>query len=402
MKKSICVLLTVLLVALCCAATTACGGQGSFGGVSGNVDYGTLSVENVVLVVGDEVKISYRFSIAERAEQINYSFEGDYIKIENGKVKALAGEKTITVTAKTEHHETTFTVTTFSADNGSIVIDDVTAWIGYPASELKVVFEYEEGAADLEYSYDETKIEIDASKNTVKALAEGVVEVTATRPFDNYSTTFKVYAQTVDRTSDFYDTSNYNNKVAGYKDLWEQNGVSGSTTLFIGDSFFDSNYWTDFYDVYAGKDVIRAGVASSTTCDWEVFADAFLKYTNPKNIVMHIGTNNVYDDNMNAEQTINALQRMFYVIHDRVPAANIYYFNISQRSYDEDKQAIVAAVNNKMASWCESKSWITIIDSSSKLTKDMLKDNTHPKLECYYVFTDALAQTDIVINDLAE
>lgn len=185
MKKSICVLLTVLLVALCCAATTACGGQGSSGGVSGNVDYGTLSVENVVLVVGDEVKIPYRFSIAERAEQISYSFEGDYIKIENGKVKALAGEKTITVTAKTEHHETTFTVTTFSADNGSIVIDDVNAWIGYPASELKVVFEYEEGAADLEYSYDETKIEIDASKNTVKTLAEGVVEVTATRPSDN-------------------------------------------------------------------------------------------------------------------------------------------------------------------------------------------------------------------------
>lgn len=402
MKKSICVLLTVLLVALCCAATTACGGQGSSGGVSGNVDYGTLSVENVVLVVGDEVKIPYRFSIAERAEQISYSFEGDYIKIENGKVKALAGEKTITVTAKTEHHETTFTVTTFSADNGSIVIDDVTAWIGYPASELKVVFEYEEGAADLEYSYDETIIEIDASKNTVKALAEGVVEVTATRPSDNYSTTFKVYAQTVDRTSEFYDTSNYTNKVAGYKDLWEQKGVSGSTTLFIGDSFFDSGFWSDFYDVYAGKDVIRAGVGSSTTFDWEVFADTFLKYTNPKNIAMHIGTNNVYNDNTNVEQTVNALQRMFYVIHDRVPAANIYYFNISQRSYNEDKQEIVAAVNEKMASWCENKSWITIIDTASKLTADMLRDKIHPKLECYYVFTDALAQTDIVINDLAE
>lgn len=77
-----------------------------------------------------------------------------------------------------------------------------------------------------------------------------------------------MYAQTVDRTSEFYDTSNYNNKVAGYKDLWEQKGVSGSTTLFIGDSFFDSGFWSDFYDVYAGKDVIRAGVGSSTTFDW--------------------------------------------------------------------------------------------------------------------------------------
>lgn len=117
---------------------------------------------------------------------------------------------------------------------------------------------------------------------------------------------------------------------------------------------------------------------------------------------MHIGTNNVYNDNTNVEQTVNALQRMFYVIHDRVPAANIYYFNISQRSYNEDKQEIVAAVNEKMASWCESKSWITIIDTASKLTADMLRDKIHPKLECYYVFTDALAKTDIVINDLAE
>ena len=38
------------------------------------------------------------------------------------------------------------------------------------------------------------------------------------------------------------------------------------TTLFIGDSFFDKRYfWTDFEEVFAGKDAFCAGISSTTT-----------------------------------------------------------------------------------------------------------------------------------------
>ena len=362
------------------------------------IDYGTLTISDITGITtnSNPVKIRATFSIPAREEEITYSFEGNDIKIEDGYVTALVGGKTVVVTAKTAHHETTFTVTTI-IDYGALVINDVYAWVDYPASELDVIFEYPEYKEDLTYSYDETKLYINETNQTVEALAPG--DFTVNVSSEHFKTTFTVHAEVVDKTTAEYDTSPYNAKVAGYLSDWKKNGVDGSTTLFIGDSFFDGAYWGNFYSDYAGKDVLRAGVSSATTYDWEVFTDSFLKYTNPKNIAMHIGTNNVYDDDKNAKQTVSALQRMFYVIHAALPETKIYWFNISQRTYNPTEIGIVAAVNEEMKVWCENRSWITLVDTSSKLTGDMLKDNVHPKPENYYIFVDELAKTDIVIND---
>ena len=48
--------------------------------------------------------------LADKAEEIEYIYDGDSILIEDGKVTALAGGTSTTVTAKTAHHETTFNV----------------------------------------------------------------------------------------------------------------------------------------------------------------------------------------------------------------------------------------------------------------------------------------------------
>ena len=362
------------------------------------VDYGTLTISDItgLMTTSNPAKIRAVFSVPSRAEEITYTFEGNDIKIENGYVTALVGGKTVEVTAKTEHHETTFTVTTL-VDYGALYIEDVFAWVDYPASEFTAEFEYPEYAEDLVYSYDETKLSIDEENMTitVKEAGKFVVSVSA----ENFKTTFTVYGETVNKNDSVFNTSAYNAKVAGYLDEWNNKGVNGSTTLFIGDSFFDSGFWTNFYSDYAGKDVLRAGVSSSTSYDWEVFTETYLKHTSPKNIAMHVGTNNIYDDGKDAQQTISALQRMFYVIHETLPETHIYYFNISQRTYDATKQGIVTVVNDTMEEWCANRSWITLIDTSSRLTGDMLKDSVHPKPENYYIFVDALAETDIVIND---
>lgn len=307
MKNKLFICLIALITAFCCISA-ACAVETSGSGNDGEViDYGTLTIKNISVIQGETAKISYTFSIAERAEEITYAFDGNAIEIKDGKVKALVGDETVTVTATTEHHEAVFTVTTYSVDYGTISIDDLYAWVDYPASEIDVSFEYPEYEEQLVYTYDKTKLEINAATNTVKALSEGNFEVTAQRPSDGFTTTFTVRAEKVNRSSEYYNTSNYKTKVANYKTYWEQNGKSRSTTLFIGDSFFDSSYWSDFYTTYAGKDAIRSGVGSSTTCDWEIFADTYLKYTDPKNIVMHIGTNNVYNDRMEEEETFKAL-----------------------------------------------------------------------------------------------
>ena len=72
---------------------------------------------------------------------------------------------------------------------------------------------------------------------------------------------------------------------------------------------------------------------------------------------------------------------------------------VSQRSYDKDKIEKVSDINARMQNWCDGLDFITYIDTPPQLTNDMLKDGVHPKPECYSVFVEALAKTDIVIED---
>ena len=113
---------------------------------------------------------------------------------------------------------------------------------------------------------------------------------------------------------------------------------------------------------------------------------------------MHIGTNNIYDDNMGVSETVRDVQRMFTLMHSLYPQTNIYYFGISVRASDQAKIARTRQVNEQMQAWCSERAWIAYIDTPSRLTTDMLRDGVHPKAEYYSVFVDALAETDIAME----
>ena len=363
-------------------------------------DYGTLTVNDIegVMEGTTGVDIEYTFSNPAYAEEITYTFDGNDIEIVNGKINVLVGGKTVIVTAKTSHHETTFTVTTL-IDYGELNFTDVYAWVGYPASELDYEFSKPERKEAFTYKYDATKLTIDAEKNTVKALVAGDVEVTVES--EHFADKFTVHAEQVNKNDACYTVpADFNTRIAGKLAEYRNKGNDGHTTLFIGDSFFDERwFWTDFNRTYAGKDALIAGVSSSTTYDWEHFTQTFLKNVSPKQIAMHMGTNNVYDDKKSATETVSSLQRMFYLMHDAMPQTHIYWFNISQRSYGDSEIGIVATVNSAMKKWAANREWITLIDTSSKLTNDMLRDNVHPKLEYYSVFVNALKDAGAVIED---
>ena len=363
-------------------------------------DYGTLTVNDIegVMEGTTGVDIEYTFSNPAYAEEITYTFDGNDIEIVNGKINVLVGGKTVTVTAKTSHHETTFTVTTL-IDYGELNFTDVYAWVGYPASELDYEFSKPERKEAFTYKYDATKLTIDAEKNTVKALVAGDVEVTVES--EHFADKFTVHAEQVNKNDACYTVpADFNTRIEGKLAEYRNKGNDGHTTLFIGDSFFDERwFWTDFNRTYAGKDALIAGVSSSTTYDWEHFTQTFLKNVSPKQIAMHMGTNNVYDDKKSATETVSSLQRMFYLMHDAMPQTHIYWFNISQRSDGGSEIGIVATVNTAMKKWAANREWITLIDTSSKLTNDMLRDNVHPKLEYYSVFVNALKDAGAVIED---
>ncbi len=76
-------------------------------------------------------------------------------------------------------------------DYGTVAIEDVNAWVSYPASDFIPVFSEPENAdKEISYEYDKSLIELDAQQCTVKALKEGTATVTAI--FGSYKTEFTV------------------------------------------------------------------------------------------------------------------------------------------------------------------------------------------------------------------
>ena len=292
----------------------------------------------------------------------------------------------------------TTVVPVFTAEEvENIVVSDVYAWIDYPASEFTL--ELNNGENDYTLEYDTSKLTIDKDAKTVKALAEGTFEVKVTSGSDTAS--FNVIGSSVSRTgTGKWDSSAYSQKANNIKSRYASDGTNGTTTVFLGDSFFDVRYfWTNFYSLYAGKDAICAGISGATTYDWEQYAETFLRQTAPKNLVVNLGTNNFYDDHDSSETATESLQRMFTLIHSILPDTKIYYFAITQRS-DTSYKTGVSETNAAMKAWCEGYSFITFLDTEQALTVDtLLSDGIHPKLETYNVFMGALAQSKIEMEN---
>ena len=291
--------------------------------------------------------------------------------------------------------------TTAPEDLGTLNIEDVYAWIGYPNATVFPVFSNEDYKEALAYEYDETALTIDADTNSVTALKKGVHSVTAKS--EHFSTTFKVRIEEVDKMSQKFSAKDFASAAEQRKKIWEENGVDGETTIFIGDSFFDTAFWTGFYTAeYVGKDALCLGISATTTYDWEEWVTGWLSETKPKSIVMHVGTNNVYDDGDTVNAAISAYRRLFTVMHEQFPETHIYWFGVTQRSYDSLKIGYVERINKSMRLWCDSLDFITYIDTPSLITNDMLKDTVHPKPENYKIFVEELAKTGIVIGDAAK
>lgn len=283
-------------------------------------------------------------------------------------------------------------------NKGVLAIESVTAWVDYPPSEFFPKINGEPAEEPLTYVYDESRLSIDASAHTVTALAAGTYDVKAT--YKGNAVSFKVIAQKIDLSDlSVYNTSSYDEYAALLDDKWAKEGNVGVTTLFIGDSYFDvRNHWTNFYDTYKGKDALCFGIGGSTSYCWEIYSyDGWFGKLKPKNIVVNVGQNNLYGNKTGVETSV-ALQRMFTLMHGRMPDAKIYWFNVVNRiSFDATKRNNVDVVNDSMRAWCEERGWITYIPVT--LTDDMRKDDTHPKLEAYSVYTEALSKTDIEIAD---
>lgn len=280
---------------------------------------------------------------------------------------------------------------------GSLSIEDVKVYINedrnYTFAKIEPVFSDSEKAETLTFTYDTTALTIENNVVTPKKRTDETYSVTAQS--EHFEAKFNVEVEYLRWTGaeakygERFDVSSYPVDVRAQTCA----AVNENTTLFLGDSFMDDyfigDYMTEFKE---GKEVLNAGISSTTSYHWERAYKTIIGSTAPKNIVFHIGTNNFYDLRDDEEDTKESLCRLMMYLHTSYPTSKLYWFNITQRT-DTTYAQSVTETNTYMANWCAKYDWITCVDTCSRVSAGMLRsDGVHPLTETYRVFTDALQE----------
>ena len=348
------------------------------------IDYGTLTIANVSVEYGKTATINPVFSTIK--EDITYSYDTSKITISGNTVTGKVAESVVTVTATTAHLSTTFTVTV-GKNYGTLTIADITTYNGFYAKATPV---FSKTSESITYSFDTSKLSVSGNAFTGKSV--GTFTVTASTA--HLSTTFKVTV----KSTDYLDRGGYQNGSTGFLNTFNSfnNGLknyahdSGQLAMFIGDSFFDSRYFfTDFYERFAYENAYTLGVSSSKADQWEWYIQK-LYAENPKTIVIHIGTNDIFDGGQNASQVTETLKRLFNNIKENLPETKVYWFSIEPRrgAGDADGNAIAVQVNNNIKSYLSTNKVAVYMDSytffNANQNETYYRDLVHPTIPLGY------------------
>lgn len=182
-------------------------------------------------------------------------------------------------------------------------------------------------------------------------------------------------------------------------------------TLFIGDSFFESdNWWINFYNDYKNKACFTSAIGGTTVTQWLNWIPSLVSpfAGNVKNIVIHLGYNDVNISYVTAAQLEVHLQDLFTRIHKAYPEANIYYMGIGTSYWFQSSGNTRAkATDDLTKAYAETCPYLTFIDMDECYAKYMretggtlesfFKDGTHPKNENYKYLMNALIESGCVI-----
>ncbi len=424
MRKLVGFLLTAVLT-LACFGLIACGDNGK-------PDYGTLTIADITLEANETKDIVAVFLKDEYAADITYTFDGENISIENGKVTALVPNSETVVTATTAKHSATFTVKVKEINYGEITVNapkkiylnyapkTVTASFTVPSYESEVTYtltnasDFENSGITLTYEKGEgNDLLVSASGSTNETIT---AKFKATTSVSSQECEFKITIGRYNGEGYSGSSLNFENRINEFKIKNLSNGGEKGGTLFVGDSFFD-NFWGNFYSTFSGKNAYRYGVSSSTLEDWLIVSERIVYPYEPKNIVLHCGTNDIHDDGKTAAQTADMLKQLVSEYHEELPYAKIFVFSIEPRRVSgtsnkpRDTWSACKAANTLIKEFCEqNSSYLTYIDSAAWCFTDANQttiktsfykdgDATHVAESSYATYVDALKQAGWVVEN---
>lgn len=253
---------------------------------------------------------------------------------------------------------------------------------------------------DVTFEYDYSKLYLDGTTGYVLPLQENAeVVVTALRGEERTQFTVRsVRAPLIDRFS-----SDLNEMVE------KANGQKGGV-LFLGDSFMDERYFfLDFQARYGEYRAQTVGIGSTRATQWYYYGQKFLGAVRPSAIVVHLGTNDMYDASHSAQTTFSNLIRCFEAWRKELPSVRIYWYTVAQRidygawAVRDGEEAV--RLNALMTEYAASRDWLTVMDLYGNLTNadgsiktQYYRDNVHLTQEGYDILCALLAGTDLTME----
>ena len=141
------------------------------------------------------------------------------------------------------------------------------------------------------------------------------------------------------------------------------------------------------------------GISGSQTKDWLMSREKLINQVEAKNIIMHIGTNDINDNAVkkSADEYYYDVTRLINYISEENPSSKIYYFGIENRvgpSYLSANKMSEVVTNRIRDEYALTNENFTYIDSPSVYNADQGKyvcdDGIHPSYEGYKYYVEML------------
>jgi lysophospholipase L1-like esterase len=271
-------------------------------------------------------------------------------------------------------------------------IESFDLYIGFSALKIRPKFGgVEVNNVDITYgSYDTSLIEI--INGFAYPLKVGNANVTAIVGIQQTNFTVRVKSEISYR---FY------NQVVGVETSHSQRNPI-NPTLFIGDSFFDvGQFWKSFYSDFSAYNVFSSGISATQSTDLLLYRDRLLYAYAPKNIVIHIGSNDVYDTSpsLNVNEIVSRITLMFDTFLNDLPEVKIYFIGVEHRNIPDGGRNIKisqldARIQNNYVPLHQDR--FIYLDTPSVFNNNMetylSSDNIHPSVTGYAYYTSLLKE----------
>jgi len=403
MKKTL--FFVILISALLLLTFTGCTVLGEksdddSGNNSGESSPVSVSFGDITLDVGASVPLMESVTIGDRVVGISYSFKGESISIENYTVTGLIKDTVTTVVAKADGVETRFYVTVV-AEVGTMKIEaPKKIYTNYAPKPIKVTFSNPEFASEVTYTSSDSRVAFKDGGIYATGAFSSPTNVTVIASSEYHTESFTV------NVSEF-KLNNDEATVQYYEKTFIKPENKGGT-IFIGDSYFSGqlkngkpSFWSDFYDDYTDGKTFLLGISGSKIANWEVVAERIVYPMEPKEIVFHIGFNDIHDaNNKSAYEIATRIIALLEQFREKLPNTKIYYCSIEPKknaldsgsTFYEKSMIYAPMINTMLEAYTYENKNVKYVDTRSLFFNEdgtinkslyLSTDLSHPTLEAY-------------------